>query len=342
MKGRLGLAAVLLLACYTESERVVVAPSLFTSSDDVERVRSNVVFDTLWVFGGPSDTLLAHPHLLRPDGARGVVFFDFHNRAVYRVGADGDLLWSWGSPGEGPGELSDVRALDVGPDGSVVLFDNRNRRVVRLSADGKLLQEVPIRGATIALSMAALSDGRMVTNGRNPRLAFWEDGHETAAELPPVLADAASVQVYGRVVRWGDDGWVFGFFYGNGWMRFQGTELGGYFPYVEHVDFPLVRQVRKGRRRSEGLVGGYPTRTGMSLSVVGDTLYVLFAGGVKDLDRRVLDKFDVRSGAYLATDILPHHADEAVVGGDKVFTVANWEVFSSVVALARREASGGQ
>ncbi len=140
--------AVLCLGCVgypagsslAAQERLIEAPSLFSSSDDVERVRSSVAFDTLWVFGGPSDTLLAAPMLPRLDGAQGVVFFDMLNQAAYRLGKDGELLWTWGTKGEGPGELQAVEAIDVAPDGSIVLLDSDNLRVVRLSADGRLLE----------------------------------------------------------------------------------------------------------------------------------------------------------------------------------------------------------
>ena len=335
-----GLAAALVVACYSESESVITAPSLFASSDDVERVRSSVVFDTLWVFGGPSDTLLAQPSDLRHDGGGGVVFED--NSSVYRVRADGDLLWSWGSPGERPGELSNVRALDVSPDGSVVLVDSGNQRVVRLSADGLLLEEVPMPGPHIVvMSVAALPGGRMAISGFDPPLALWDEDDEVAAELPSGLGESSPVQHTGHAVRWGDGGWVFGFGYGNGWMRFRGAELQGVFPYVEHVEFPVLRQVRRGDQVSVHLTGR-PTDTGLTLSVVGDTLHVLFGGGVESLARGVLDRFDLPSGSYLASDVLPHYADEAVVGGDRVFTVDRWSMFPSIVALARREESGGQ
>lgn len=80
-----------------------------------------------------------------------------------------------------------------------------------------------------------------------------------------------------------------------------------------------------------------PTVTGSALSVVGDTLFVLF-GGEDQLAGRLLDKFDVRSGAYLETDLLPHYANEAVVGGDRLFTLEAWDVSPRIVALARRPA----
>lgn len=187
----------------------------------------------------------------RPVVAQGVVFFDVLNQAAYRIGSDGELLWSWGTKGEGPGELANVQALDVAPDGSVVLVDSGN----------------------------------------------------------------------------------------NGWMKFRGAELRGVFPYVEHVDFPEVREVRSGPLggRSSHMMRR-PVRAGVSLSVVADTLFVLFSGKTPGRGR-LLDKFDVQSGEYLETEVLPHFANEAVVDGDRVFTIEAWDVFPRIVALARRAPS---
>lgn len=47
------------------SAELVESPALFSESDAAERVLTGAVFDTLWVLGGPSDTLLAAPVLLR-------------------------------------------------------------------------------------------------------------------------------------------------------------------------------------------------------------------------------------------------------------------------------------
>jgi len=131
---------------------VTQGKALFSASDNVERVESSVVFDTLWVVGGAEDTILALPSLPRPDGAGGLVFFDLTNVKAYRIGANGDLLWSWGEKGEGPGEIMNVRALDVRSDGSVVLVDSGNQRLVTLDANGQLVGEVPFRWAIRGLS----------------------------------------------------------------------------------------------------------------------------------------------------------------------------------------------
>ena len=314
-----------------------MAQALFSSSDDVERVRSSAEFDTLWALGGPSDTLLATPGTPRPDGDGGLVFFDITNQAAYRIGADGNLLWSWGKKGEGPGELLNVRAMDVEQDGSVVLVDSGNRRVVRLSADGRPLEadRTPEQGRFVD-DVAALSGRRLAVTGGGPGsvLALWDGGGVVEAALPTEFGEPNPLHHQGGLVRWDDEGWLFGFRYGNGWMTFRGTELVGVFPYVEHSDFPKVREVRRGNRWHMQMTRR-PAENGLSLSVVADTLFVLF-GGESQLRGRLLDKFDVRSGAYLGTDVLPHYANEAVVSGDRVFTVEAWGVFPSIVALARR------
>ena len=339
------LAAVLCMACIGESvaqERMLEAPLLFSSSDDVERVWSSVEFDTLWMFGGPSDTLLSSPVWPRLDGAQGLFFFDVRNQAAYRLGKDGELLWSWGTRGEGPAELRNVRAIDVGADRSVVLVDSGNRRVVRLSADGRFLEETlaPVSVIGTVQSVAALQGGRLAVAGRvgGSVLALWDGGNVVVAELPVSLGEAHPMQHQGRLVRWGETGWVFGFRVGNGWATFQDAALLGIYPYVEHSDFPRLRQVRRGSQVRTRVMTR-PTETGQSLSVVGDTLFVLFGGTARG---RVLDKFDLWSGAYLETEVLPHFAYEAVVGKDRVFTIEGGGVYPRVVALARRASSVGQ
>ena len=336
--------AILCLGCvgypagssHAAQERLIEAPSLFSSSDDVERVRSSVAFDTLWVFGGPSDTLLASPMLPRLDGAQGLVFFDMLNQAAYRLGKDGELLWSWGTKGEGPGELQAVEAIDVAPDGSVVLLDSDNLRVVRLSTDGRLLEETRAPEGTVYMSSAAaLRGGRLVVADGvvGPLLALWDGDDVIAAGLPADLGEPHRMLHQGSLVRWRDNAWVFGFSSGNGWATFREDQLMGVFPYVKHSPFGRAREVRQGNAVRTWMLAR-PVETGRSLSVVGDTLFVLF-GGEDWTQGRILDKFDLRSGAYLETEFLPHFANWAVVGEDRVFTIEAWDVYPRIVALAR-------
>lgn len=323
------------------------AQQLFSSSDNVERRRSAAVFDTLWTFGGPADTVLAHTTFPRPDGSGGLIFFEMLDQVVHRLGPDGSLLWSWGVRGEGPGELQAVEALDVTPDGTVVLLDAGNRRVVRVSPNGQLLEEraMPAVGGLL-MAVGVLEDRRLAVAGfhagTGPRphfmLSLWDDNAGVVeAGWPVQIGKPSIVRHQGRLVRLGGDGWVWGFTNGNGWMVFEGASRLAVHPYVEHTDFPGVTVERRGNEYREGRTER-PVGSAHSLSVVEDTLFVLFEGEREPpgLRRRMLDRFNVRTGAYMDTDILPHRASRAVVDGDRVFTIVWGTLFTRIVTLARR------
>ena len=172
----------------------------------------------------------------------------------------------------------------MGADGSVVLVDSGNRRVVRLSADGALLEEAPMPGRNNAMvmSVAALRGRRMAVAGptvTSARLAMalWDGDDVVAASLPARLGELHFMPHQGTLVRWSDDDWVFGFFNGNGWATFREAKLLGIFPYVEHSEFPRTGYARQGKR-VRTWVAAKPVESGRSLSVVGDTLFVLFGG----------------------------------------------------------------
>lgn len=235
------------MAC---GDAVSTATPLFSPDDNVERVGSSAVFDTLWVVGGPEDTLLALPALPRPDHAGGLVFFDYTNGKVYRIGSDGKVLWDWGRKGEGPGEIMNVRALDVQGDGTVVLMDSGNRRLVTLDASGQQVGEVSLTGTRTVESMAVLSDGRIALHPGRPLLALWDSSGEVVeVESPAGLGPPLLLHHQGGAVRWKDSFWVFGFMMGNGWMVFDGAQLKDVRPYVVHTEFPEVRYQRQGFRR---------------------------------------------------------------------------------------------
>ena len=318
-------------------DSVTKGEALFSASDNVERVESSVVFDTLWAVGGPEDTILALPSLPRPDGAGGLVFFDLTNVKAYRIGADGDLLWSWGEKGEGPGEIMNVRALDVRSDGSVVLVDSGNQRLVTLDAKGRLVGEAPFRAGNSGAvqSLVALPDGRLVLHATRRVWGLWDSGGFVDVEVPANLGEPQILHHYGRGARWAGGRWVFGFGFGNGWMVFEGTRLLKVRPYVLHTDFPEVRFMRQGFTRHLQHTSR-PVESGLSVSVRGDTLFVLFGGPERELWGRRLDRYDLRTGNYIATEVLPHWATRGVVGqSGRLFTVNSSALFPSIVALER-------
>ena len=317
--------------------------ALFSAGDDVDRVVSSVVFDTLWAIGGPSDTLLARPTLPRAYGDGGLVFFDLFDQRLHRVGPSGRVLWSWGRRGEGPGEVQDVQGVDVTAAGNVILVDAERAVRITLSSDGELLTEGPLpQSLGLIRSVALLGDDRLAVQSSREPWGVWDRGSiRPVTGLPAGWSEMPSLQNQGRMAAWREDGWVFGFAFGNGWMAFRDAELIGVHPYVQHHDFPAVVAERRGLTTISRMTERPPS-TGRSVSVRGDTLYVLFGGTGAPGNRPgyMLDTYDLATGHYLSTHVLPHYANRAVVDQEgRVFTINNATLYPVIVALAPTMAS---
>ncbi len=309
--------------------------ALFAPTDNSERVHSDVDYDTLWAIAGPDDTLLAMPSTLRPYGTQGVVYLDLHYGTVNLLGNDGAFQWAYGRRGEGPGELLNVRTFDVREsDGRIVLVDSGNQRILTLDPGGELVDEVPFPISGVVQSASMLSDGNMALWASGaPYWQVWNGSDKRPATgLPDAVQSLSSLQNQGRTAAWKDDNWVFGLGVGNGWFVFQDTTAIGVYPYAEHTNGPEIRYERQGMTRVTYMVER-PASSARSLSVRGDTLYLLF-GGNSPYSGRMMDKHDLNTGEYLGTDMLPHYANRAIVGTDgTVFTITNSGLFPSIVAL---------
>ena len=338
----LPLSAILALGgCEVQESRQSV--TLF-DADAGERVFTTVAYDTVWVYGGPGDTILSLPAmpLAGPDG--GLYVFDLQDQRLLRLTATGALGWSWGRKGQGPGEVLNVRAMALGPRGTVVLADSGNRRLVTVASDGRTLREVPFpAGIVYVEAIDILSSGAYVlklypmpTEDRSgPWAIVSRDGHLLGS--PPVpwegFTQRASIELSGHLVAASrDDLWIFGFGTGNGWFVFDSLSSVGAHPYVEHTDFPVSVSQSDGNATRTSFTTR-PVVSANSLVVRQDTLIVLFGGLTSD-QHRVLDKYDIRSGSYLSSLRLPHSARRFAVGpDDTVFTIDVSGVFPTIVAL---------
>jgi hypothetical protein len=245
------------------------------------------------------------------------------------------VRWSYGRVGEGPGELLNVRAIDVREhDGAVILMDSGNQRMLTLNADGELIREVPLPVRGVVHSMSVLSDGRVALfSSREPHWQVW-DGERirSGSGVPGALYDMSFLQIQGRTTLWKKDKWIFGLGLGNGWIAFHDTSAVGVHPFVEYTPFPEIRTVRNGLSRASHMVNRPPS-SARSLSVRGDTLHVLF-GGHSQSAGRLLDKYDLNTGDYLETDLLPHYANRAIISANgTVFTVRSADLYPRIVAL---------
>ena len=65
----------------------------------------------------------------------------YGNARVHRFTAGGELIQSWGEPGNGPGQFNLSHGVAVAPDGRVFVADRENDRVQIFSPDGAYLEE---------------------------------------------------------------------------------------------------------------------------------------------------------------------------------------------------------
>lgn len=295
-----------------------------------ERVFRDLAYDTLWIYGGSADTVLAAPIGMAAAPGGGVYVLDARMRKVYRI-ADGNLVWSWGAVGSGPGEIQNIRAMDADPEtGGVVLVDSGNRRLVLLSSDGQLLLEAPIAVPSRTFStVAALEGGYGYVVGTTsvifPAIHVSSDG-QFVRELPAPWDGFRSknfLQVTGSAFGVGGGTWGFAFETGNGWFVYSSIDVDSAkaYPYVEHVDFPEVvtsKRSESGSVRVSAAFATRPTYSGYDVKTKADTLFVLAGGSAK---RENLDVYMVSNGRYVETRSLPGQFTRFALAGDTVFVI---------------------
>ncbi len=328
------------------------APSNLFDHGSGARVVRPASFDTLWEYGGPDDTVFADMNVIAaaPDGA--LYVYDMQAHRVSRLSAHGNVDWSWGSPGEGPGELGSVRDIDALPTGGVVLADVKNCRLFVVSKEGSLVQEKRLACDYSTIEgIAALSGDRflLATNGPQPWIIV--SLHQDSVRYPEVpwsgFASMSFLQTHGVISAWGGHGgWIFGFVVGNGWMTWSHTQHNGTFPYVEHVDFPGVKSNSTndhtaGTTITVTNVVDRPDVAAYALDTRQDTLFVLAQSHAQTRRARLVDKYGIRDGRYLYSVELPEgmFAQELAVHGDVFFVTYTRGYFTHVAALRYSAAS---
>lgn len=302
-------------------------------------------YDTLWSWGGIEDTILAAPRQLTGTPSGDVVLFDVQMQRVRYFDSRGTLDWSWGTTGQGPGEIRDVRALTVAPSGEIVLVDSGNGRLYVLSEEGSLLSEARLEEPAYVNGIAALGMDRYLLNtDSNPPWMIVDRSGKLVASVPVPWTGFDSMmflQWNGHVTRWKNGAWVFGFAYGNGWFVFRDDGSLTSYPYVEHTSFPQV--VRQRSREGLGVrtltsFVSRPMSSAINLSTVGDTLVVLFGGETGG----VLDKYDLHTGAYLYSRSVPSTVNEMTALGNGTYVVEDGKDLFPTVTVVRARVDEGQ
>lgn len=329
----LALCSLILSAACAEGPD---GPVLFDRGSEDRRVLAPE-YDTIWHYGGIHDTLFGAPTRLAATPDNALYVLDPMLQQVARFSAQGAVEWSWGSKGEGPGEIANVRALDVAADGGVLLADSGNCRLVFLSPSGLLEREQTVVCDDFSLieGVALLSSGNVILDTNRmalPWILVSPDGGQV--DMTPPWSGFETLhflQRYGNTAASDDDVWVFGFETGNGWFAMQHQQVLGTYPYVEHTDFPDII-VTRSETTTMWRMATRPAYSAFSMDVWRDTMYVI-PGGHTRHRMRVVDKYDVTNGRYLYSQGLPDVVANLAVTGDRIFVLDDRELYPQITSL---------
>jgi len=276
--------------------------------------------------GGDSarDTTLLEPYLMAARYDRAFLFEA--DQQIVCFDAAGRRLWTQGKAGGGPGEYRNVRDFKLGPDGNLWILDPGAARVTRVDTLGRYLDSRPMRTVSHSEALVPLRDGRVALfPPRAEHDIALLDGAGEPAGFDSIPWDSyRRIEYISRAHHTAVDPvsgrWVFGFAYGNGWFGFDSTGGSERRFYVEPTRFPaVVQKVTDGGRTIETRLSRTdPSAVGLALQ--GDTLFVLFGGQGRELGRN-LDLYDLASGNYLGSYLLPIKSDEIAVAGNRIFVL---------------------
>ena len=295
---------------------------LWDAASSRPRTFASASWDTLWVLGGPEDTLLLQPAYLQAD-RHGVYVYEFGAGRLVALAADGRIRWSFGRLGSGPGEFSNVRDMKIDTDGKIWLYDVGNQRVTRLTPSGELDLEIRVAAAERGEQMVPVDDTTAAIftfADTTPIVLVAESGEVLDRRtLPwPAFESLHVLQRQGVAVS-NSFGWGYLLGQGNGWFVFERGGRRRTQSYVEHN--PMAELVREGTARMQATrISGDASCTACSAALMGDTLVVHF-GGASEQKYRLLDRYDWRTGEYLSTIVLPLQVPRVTVYGDRVYVL---------------------
>lgn len=154
-----------------------------------------------------SPTLAAGPTAIGVDSA-GVVYAGFANGGkIFRyAGSDGSPLAPWGTPGDAPGLIGGVVAIDVAPGGSgnVWILDT-NRRVQEFTRAGQYVRGIQLGACSGAITPNPLQRGGLDVSNDSVYIAHPCDNSllrlrvsdlQTQATASPTAVKGVSAQLY--------------------------------------------------------------------------------------------------------------------------------------------------
>ncbi len=274
--------------------------------------------DTLWHRGGAvDDSLLQFPFTMEVGDSLVYLFDRGAMRIVAFDAGSGELRWTFGRRGKGPGEFGDAVTLALGPSDGLRFFDRANMRFMDVSSDGQLQREWVLPSRRVSHT-CALTDGTtlIAADTYEPPSVLWIGEYgDTLRNILLPWAGLDTVNDLARQARMAPTGngreCIFAFAMGRGFARLGPEGVAYAARYVEHFDLAatVTRRVGAGTGTSFADNTVYAT---YSPSVDRDTLVVLFMGADREYYQRFLDHYDANTGEYLYSRLLDTSVGKAV------------------------------
>ena len=292
--------------------------------DRPDRRIVDVTWDTLaHVLSGVDDSLLFSASAPAAD-ASGFWVLDGLGSRLARFDWEGRLRGYAGARGAGPGELMSPRQLSTDEAGTVWVLDVGNDRISAFDTAGIPAGEVSLRSLeSHPFGFVVTADGSafhlMLASEDLHPVTLDRSGEVRAGPTisVPDAAEAVGMALQGQAVRGHVPGeWIYAFSMGDRFYRLRGLEpLGEPIGYPEAIDFPRVaRQVaRDGAATSVTTWLAERTSAVASLASDGRRLHIVFQGRSAEAGR-LLDRYDLESGRYLDTVLLPRSGYIAAYG----------------------------
>lgn len=290
-----------------------------------ERSMEPVRWDTVFAIGGAvEDTLLTRPRLIAAGGGA-LYAYDLYDGRVLAFGAEGDLRWTYGRHGAGPGEFVQPTDLAVDPRGRIWVADSGTgaQRSTVLTLDGQF-ERHESHGAYPSQRLVALYNRRLGVH-LTGREHFWvaRDAGGTVTnrgDYPTEALREANPAV--RVPFVHNDR--------------QGRRWAAVFPLGRSLLVYDESELRCAGEMIEG--GGFPadptqdfTASAVAVAFADTSVFVL-ARGETEHERRMIDEYSADDCRYLRTLHLPRTL-QAMVWDDGTFYFYHEEPAPTLLAL---------
>lgn len=280
------------------------------SAPEGERRFVEVAFDTVFVFGGPADTVLNRMSAMRAF-LDGVVATDNDTGRVAFISGEGDLRWIYERRGRGPFEINRPWDVVESAAGTLYVLDANNLKVVELSSEGEPIREERIPTLpSIPWGLVEIRAGELLlmdARGRGVRWWPWKEGapHEPLVPLPyPDSLPPGGLMRQIIISPVTEDGvWVAGMLFGPRWWINRDGRPAEVYDFVH----------RPGYRRTGEMIdigGGMqimntPPQTSYygaeAIAVELEEIWVLSGGGlgvVGESGGSLVDVYGLDSGDY--------------------------------------------